>query len=388
MFEVAQGHVRFVRGFSLRTGQLRYQFDLAEARGLAPPDAAPVKVPVPAEVRYTLTVSQGHVFACLGDLYARPAAADAKRAECWLVCLRLPETGPAPAVNAAQLKRWGVPATHKSADRVGFEGAPVVIGDSVFVVRQHQVGTQTTATLCCFAADTGEPRWEQVLCETVDLARVEQQRRRPALLTQAGPLLIYCSHAGAVVAVEADSGKRAWAVRYASRAVRDREPCPPLAVDRSVIVAPVDLGRLLCLDAATGQTLWERSPVDVSHLLGVCQGRLVFTTPTGLRAVLADSGADAGGWSQPALGSLPGCGRGLIAGGWVFWPTVDPLSPYRALHALDGGLIRGTQSYEPGQLQALPPGNLAYGQGCLVIATGEELWGYTVPAPPAGKPDT
>ena len=41
--------------------------------------------------------------------------------------------------------------------------------------------------------------------------------RRDRLLTLAGPHVVYCSHAGAVVAVEAETGRRAWGLRYPSR---------------------------------------------------------------------------------------------------------------------------------------------------------------------------
>ena len=79
---------------------------------------------------------------------------------------------------------------------------------------------------------------------------------------------------------------------------------------------------MLCLDAATGETLWQRGPLEVVHLLGVGEGRLIFTTPTGLRAVGADDGLDA--WALPdGGGALPPAGRGLLIGDLVLWPTAS-----------------------------------------------------------------
>ncbi len=77
---------------------------------------------------------------------------------------------------------------------------------------------------------------------------------------------------------------------------------------------------MLCLDPATGEKLWDRGPLEVVHLLGVGEGRLIFTTPTGLRAVGADDGVDA--WALPdGGGGLAPAGRGLLIGDLVLWPT-------------------------------------------------------------------
>ena len=57
---------------------------------------------------------------------------------------------------------------------------------------------------------------------------------------------------------------------------------------------------------------------------------LIFTTPRGIRAVGARSGADRDGWVQPAEGRLGSFGRGLLAGGWVLWPVQDQRLPLRA----------------------------------------------------------
>src|SRR5207302_1947119 len=111
-----------------------------------------------------------------------------------------------------------------------------------------------------------------------------QPRYRHHLLTLAGPNVVYASHSGALVAVDALTGKHAWAVRYASRgptisadqpSPRDLAPCVYAA--GRLYAAPLDSDRLLCLDPSTGRVVWERDRIEAVQLLGVGAGRLIFT---------------------------------------------------------------------------------------------------------------
>jgi hypothetical protein len=147
-------------------------------------------------------------------------------------------------------------------------------------------------------------------------------------------------------------------------------------VDHRLFVAPRDSPRLLCLDLETGRTLWEREGIEAVHLLGVSEGRLVLTTALGIRALDAATGADEGGWRQPAVGRRSAFGRGLLAGGWVLWPTDDAALPLRALSVEDGSQGRGRVTIDPTRLRRLRVGNMAFGEGCLVVADAEELVGY------------
>jgi outer membrane protein assembly factor BamB len=282
------------------------------------------------------------------------------------------------------VERWVVHARAREEEQIAFEGAPVVIGKSVYIVQSRRRGAQIRSVLCCYDADNGTLRWDQELVEAPEFGASSSPRCQHHLLTLAGHHLIYCSHAGAVVAVEAATGKRVWAVRYASRGQRaSRECSPALAIGPCVVVAPADSDRLLCLDATTGTSLWEREAVEALQLLGASHDLLVIATPTGLRALELATGDDQRGWSQPLVGSLGTWGRGLLAGGQVLWPTQDVKLPWRVLDVLNGGVTD-----DPSMLRFVPSGNLAVGRGCLVIATNEELWGFTPPPALVGPPQT
>src|SRR5207253_11090683 len=111
--------------------------------------------------------------------------------------------------------------------------------------------------------------------------------------------VISCTHSGAVVALDAATGKRAWAVRYPTTTAKPfdgtlpRDLCPCLFSRGRVFAAPADADRIFCLDALTGEKIWESSPNHVVQLLGVSRGKLFVTLggyPQGIRAYHAGNG--------------------------------------------------------------------------------------------------
>jgi outer membrane protein assembly factor BamB len=350
-----------VEAYDLRSGRQTGHYSFLEGATL--PDQG--KAQVGQERGYTLTVAENFV-------YARVGAQDAAGAQdSYLVGL---STQPD---QAGQLvPRWPPVKSRGPGPESAalFEGAPVVRSGCVYIAR-IRVNTVATA-IDCYDAETGALRWRQDVCET-PFRRDTPARQRHHLLTLAGPNVVYCSHTGAVVALDAATGRRMWSVRYPSRgertadgAVSPRDLAPCVASDGRLFVAPADFDRILCLDAATGQTLWESKRIEVVHLLGVARGRLIFTTgsyPQGIRALDAATGADLRHWVQPNDGNaLPSFGRGLLVGVHVFWPTVNGL---RILNQEDGQVAE----IDPTRLEHFRTGNLAFGSGCLVVATAREL---------------
>src|SRR5262249_18479352 len=151
-----------------------------------------------------------------------------------LVCLDL-DTG---------REGWAVKAPPGGPnERSFFEGAPLVHDGRAYAALSTLSGTRTKTVLVCYDAEAGAPRWRRAAggCPrgacAVPLAEGEGLRRRHPLLTLAGGVVVYCSHSGAVVALDGLTGKRLWGVRSPSRGPaaegtpppRDLAPC--VAVD-------------------------------------------------------------------------------------------------------------------------------------------------------------
>jgi outer membrane protein assembly factor BamB len=370
---VADGQVlvadgRKVTAYDLRTGRGSDWYDAGPGNGAARLPAAP-------DLRYTLTVADACVFTRLGVQGIDPGRQG--NGDSAVVCLSLK-----PDARGKRL-RWLARPEGDNRARPVFEGTPVAGDGRVYVAASRLAGGRTVTAVSCYpvhAEGTPPLRWRQDVCETTESNGKEQVRYRHHLLTLAGSNVVYCSHSGAVVALDAVTGRHAWARRYPSRGlVRDDKPSPrdltpPVYAAGRLFVAPADDDRLLCLDPATGQLLWQRDGIEVVQLLGVGRGRLVFTTPQGIRAVSAATGDDRDGWAQPDVGELPPFGRGFLAGDLVFWPT------RHKLYVLDQADGRQPDDLYPGPWQDIPPGNLVYGDGCLVVAGEEALSAYVPPS--------
>jgi outer membrane protein assembly factor BamB len=375
---------RCVNVFDLLNGRRRARFDLfddAKHAGLK----LDVTLPVKHDERYTVSIADDRIYARLGTTgmaypaEAKDGAVPLEVMNSVLVCLDLSDAHDKLPV------RWQVASRSNDKDIALFEGAPLVHEGRAYLARMRFTPSWCISEIDCYDALTGVRHWRQQLCEGQELTKTGESRYQQQLLTLAGPNIVYCSHSGAIAAVDAASGKRVWAVRYPRRLYQStngtpnpRELCPCVYSAGRVYAAPADCDRILCLDAYTGRTLWESKPLEVVNLLGIAKGRLIFTTgsfPRGIRALDAVRGTDQRGWLQPEDGQdeLPTVGRGLFAGNVVLWPTRKRLW---VLNQEDGSVAQP----ESVALAAVPPGNLAVGSGCLVVATDKELLGYVAPA--------
>jgi outer membrane protein assembly factor BamB len=371
-----------VKGYQLGTGApvFKYELDssrenLLAAKGQSDPD-----------VSFPLAIAGEYIFARLGSIASGPPRPQrfgggfrrrfnnfepqpANPPATYLVCL---------STQAKRLQRdvWikTPPSPGEQGATVAFEGAPIVHQNRVYIAATQFPSGQTRSLIVSYEADTGNLRWQREVCTTGEL-KDGDKRSRHHLLTLAGPNIIYCSHSGAITAVDAVTGQVRWGVRYATRGPKmsDGQPSPRGLVpccyaDGRVYAAPLDYDRVLCLDSRTGQTIWESDPMEIIHMLGVSHGKLFCSTLTprrGLRALDAATGAATRGWFQPADGSnLPTFGRGLLAGDLVFWPTRDGL---HVLRQSDG---------EPVAFDPDIRGNLAASDGCLVTADARVLSAY------------
>jgi outer membrane protein assembly factor BamB len=371
---------RYVTAYDLRTGQSEEWYDVGRHNGGVQPN---LKLPAPPDLRYTLTVADDHVYARLGaqDIGVegpppvprfaprRVEGVGRRDSETFLTCLSL-----RPGAKDKHF-RWTVPGIVR--DNAFFEGAPLVAGGQIWIASARYLRDRCITSIDCFPADeTSEPpplRWHRDVCETQE-EKPREPRYRHHLLTLAGTQLVYCSHSGAVVAVDAATGRTSWGIRYprpnveTDEATPTRDLAPVLFAAGRLYVAPADSDHLMCLDPATGRILWEREAMQVVHLLGVGQGRLIFATSGGLRALDAADGADV--WMVPHIGGdLTPAGRGLLLGDLILFPTTQKRSadPFAAVVYA----IRqrdGQPADDPSVLHGLPAGNLAYSNGCLAVA--------------------
>src|SRR5262249_24292151 len=131
---------------------------------------------------------------------------------------------------------------------------------------------------------------------------------------------------------------------------------------------PRDGRRLICLDAQTGERRWEsHAGVALSHLLGAQDGVVIAT---GSRVVAFAAATGKVRWMQPA-NSTPGFGRGLIAGGEVYWPTRTEI------HVFD--LKTGELARPPIELFTRlghRPGNLLHAGDYLLVAQSHRLLAF------------
>jgi outer membrane protein assembly factor BamB len=391
---VLWGDAQYVNAHDLLTGKQVFRYDLCgdgkeggkndeSALGVSQVGEVNLKLPARADLRYTLTVADGRVYARLGcqalsprrlvnenDRLLRNQPRDKRKS--FLVCLDLN-----PAADKRQL--WQISSPLLDTDPMDlFEGAPLVVNGRVYAVLSRLEVGQTKSWITCYDAQKGTPLWKREVCETRAGKEPDDGRRyRHHLLTLAGTNVVYCSHAGAIVAVDAVTGNRSWAMRYASRgpqteegdpSPRDLAPCVYAA--GLVYAAPLDSDRVFCLNPDTGWLVWERNRIEVVHLLGVSQGRVLFTTPEGMRAVGATD-KEMKEWSSPDDGKRPGFGRGLLAGKWVYWPT-DLKSPFLMTLEVEDGY----QGIDPSQYHNINRGNMTFGNGCLVISGTEHLSVY------------
>jgi outer membrane protein assembly factor BamB len=369
---VADG--RYVRSFDLQTGRQSWQYDLKS-------DVSHLEVsrrtPVESSPTYTLTATDDAVFARLGVQgidTAKSSPDKGTHPDSFLVCLDLFPDRP------DSLRKWIIPPPAPAGAYAVFEGSPLVYNNRVYIAVTRFAGVDEHASIACYDAESKLLLWHTDLCST-EQTKEHDVSLSHRLLTLAGSQIVFCSHSGAIAAVDAANGRHTWSMRYPSRgrnssggSSRHRGVSPCMHRSGRLYVAPLDLDRILCFDADTGHLVWESTLVEVVHLLGVANERLIFTAMTphtlvpqhSIRALDTTTGRVLANWYQPADGNgeLATFGRGLLAGGRVYWPTAA------GLYVLD---------QETAEVIAYDPairGNLAAANGCLVVAGPEQMAAY------------
>ena len=325
------------------------------------------RIPTRQDIRHSLTEHEGVLYARFG-----PSALKAGEGKSFILGL-----GARKGATEERDALWRLDPPVLADAMTHFEGAPLVHNDRLYVGLWRQAVGDAVAGVACYRIDDLKALPELVWQKWVGKAGSEpngETRYRHALLSISGPNVVYCTDGGAVVALNANDGKAAWEYRYPrnERATmpRYRDLCPPLCDGGRIYAAPADTDRLLCLDAFTGQLIWDRDGIEVVHLLGVSRGRLIATIAgqvKGIRGFNLRTGSDSGelGWTIHDDGGEATFGRGLVTEEAIVWPTKHGL---HFLNPADGSPLR---SPIRGSF-----GNFCYADGVLLVTTATEIWGF------------
>ncbi len=323
--------------------------------------------------RFTMTAYDGFLYARMGDaLTTRPEDSLNYQQPSYLVGLDLAGEGRLawPPIRAEE--KWA------------FEGSPVADGRRIYVAMRH--GTRPQSHIACYDVRSGRQLWRQFVASAETPSRGQSGECTHNLLTLVDGMLYVNTNLGAVAALSAETGRPAWIVRYprakkgdlnqrATHFYRDLTPC---LYDRGrLIVAPADSESILAYDAATGLLLWETALAkDVVHLLGI-GGDALWASGEKLWHINVATGKVNYPWPE---GPTPkGFGRGVLAGGKVYWPTVQ------AIHVFDQ---RTGQEQAPIPLEArgMHSGNLVAAGDVLLIAGSERLSALGPAHPSTARP--
>ncbi len=156
----------------------------------APPGGAP---------RYTLTVSEGRLYARLGDPTTTRPRDDPRESDSFLVCLDL-QRGEGKLL-------WKVDAGVLDA-QAAFEGSPLVIdGRAYAVVRRGR--PQMLTDVACFDTETGRRLWERPVCAAVANVGQGDGLLSHDLLTAGDNAVFLSTGTGAVAAPGSRGGRPA-----------------------------------------------------------------------------------------------------------------------------------------------------------------------------------
>ncbi len=331
--------------------------------------------------RFAPTVSGQRLYARLGTpITSRTMESMALGKPGELVCLDLAQNGkllwqrPESGNQLRQAKdAW-------FDQRWSFEGAPLADDRSVYVVMRYS-DVRPQVHVAALDAATGEPRWRRRIAAAETPTRGVFEEVTSTMLSRDHDMLYLSTNLGAVAAITT-SGQIKWVTHYARSShdddrihfYRDLTPC--VIGNGLIYVAPSDNRGIFALDALTGQIVWYSSyATDTVHLLGVAEGKLVAT---GNKVWIFDARNGKALFQFPDSPESEGWGRGLLAGGHVYWPTHTHIRRFDLKRMAADDLI----DLEHRGYDSASGGNLLTAGGRLIVATPERIFSFS---PQAGK---
>jgi len=257
-----------------------------------------------------------------------------------------------------------------------FDGSPLADAAGVYVA-MRRLDIRPRACVACFDPQSGRLRWRQFVASAEAPAQNSFCQATHDLLTLAGDSIYFNTNLGAVAALTTDDGRLKWLSLYPRRRQvdlaslaphwhRDVNPC--LYHQGTIYVAPADSPRIFAFDAQTGMALWQTGDQTeyALDLLGATDDYLIAGGQKLYWIGLKDEDRGRIKHVWPEGNDRPGCGRGLIAGGAVLWPTHEQI------------LVFDLKTAQPRKAIDLLPrdaqgGNLLPTDRGLLIATASEL---------------
>ncbi|MFM8286038.1 MAG: PQQ-binding-like beta-propeller repeat protein, partial [Planctomycetaceae bacterium] len=320
----------------------------------------------------TVTIAEGRLFARLGRGVA-PRAAD------------LMAAGTFSTLVALDLEREGDLLWTRKPEQCGvepgnwaFEGTPVCHRDRLFVLLRKSA-PQVTLQVACLLPATGQLEWSKTLCTAAAALEDDLDEQHQLLLAASEGSLFCATQLGSVIALDARLGQIEWVARYPHVAAGGVEglhqrqqlgPSPCVVADGLVLVAPIDSDSVWAFQQSSGLRLWQKAiPGQARQLLGLAGGRVVVASDQlwGLDPETGDTSWLAGRESPEARTA----GRGLLAGGMVYWPRYDEIL---VVEAESGRLRRDIPL--AAEFQVPGGGNLAGDYGFLVCAQEQRLLAF------------
>lgn len=262
---------------------------------------------------------------------------------------------------------WWVNATEAdTGPQSVFEGAPVVVGENVYV-GVTRLDAMSTTHIVCLDADSGKVLWKRLVCEASSDWTFPLNPDQN-MLTLGDDTLYYGTNLGAVAALHIPTQKIKWVAEYASNVptgvkVSTPEVNPCVYHEGKVFFAPIGTNKIYCFDSQTGETIWQNR-IPAEHVLGVAKGFLIVT---GNRVYALNINDGQLAWQFPE-NQPKGVGRGMLAGDFVYWPTTTEI------HVLDQAT--GLRAAPPISLLdglRTKPGNLVAGDGFALLAQNRSL---------------
>ncbi len=263
-------------------------------------------------------------------------------------------------------------------------GRPRFVGDLVLVQVRKQVAARRSLGSYLFALDarTGDVRWSRLVGSSGSLPYQSQAGLiSPELLVHEG-IVYVSSEIGVIAAIEAWSGRFAWARVRGGATFGGYDPapahavCPPVMADQGLFVLTADRSSVLRMDPAQGIVLGERGADRLGNpryllkvdglLAAVGENQLTVTPMDGFERAMPRSVAYPANHRQ--VGRVVAAGDRLLAPveGGLYEILARDIDRTRLLELQASGLITPTD----GQLVACDSSSV---HGYLVWSTAERV---------------